>query len=264
MENQKHDQNSQQTVLGKSSKHDTNLQQNSTLYFQIGLILCLLSAYIALEYNFEQYSIVNQVATVENNLDETFVAKYYEIEKVVEVKEPNKVKSTILTEPKIVPDTTPDEIETKNIVKSLVTQIEQGKKAVQLDPNDLVITEIPLDIPLPLNKVEKVPVYPGCEKATNNNQRIKCMSDKLSKLIQSKFNTDIAVNEGLEGVQRIRVQFKILKNGEIQLVNLRAPHIALENEAARITSKIPNMKPGIQNGNAVDVIYDLPIFFDVQ
>jgi len=39
-------------VVQKSQKHDANLQKNSTLYFQVGLIVCLLAAYGLLEMKF--------------------------------------------------------------------------------------------------------------------------------------------------------------------------------------------------------------------
>ena len=37
----------------KSQKHDANLQKNSSLYFQIGLILCLLGTYAMFEMQCE-------------------------------------------------------------------------------------------------------------------------------------------------------------------------------------------------------------------
>ena len=38
----------------KGDKHDANLQKNSTLYFQVGLIVCLLVTYGLLEMQFEK------------------------------------------------------------------------------------------------------------------------------------------------------------------------------------------------------------------
>ena len=143
MKNQKNDQNSQSTVSEKSNKHDANLQQNSTLYFQIGLIVCLLGAYIALEHNFEQYSIPHNKGVVLEEEDVKYIATNYIIEKVEVVNEPKKNKPSVLLEPKIVPDTTPDEVETKNIVKSLKVEVGQGDKLSQLDPNDLGVDPIP-------------------------------------------------------------------------------------------------------------------------
>ena len=46
------------TEVKKSQKHDANLQKNSSLYFQIGLILCLLGTYALFEMQFQEQKIV--------------------------------------------------------------------------------------------------------------------------------------------------------------------------------------------------------------
>mgnify|MGYP001793844368 CR=1 FL=1 len=38
----------------KPHKHDANLKENSALYFQVGLILCLLLSYVLFEMRFEE------------------------------------------------------------------------------------------------------------------------------------------------------------------------------------------------------------------
>jgi protein TonB len=45
-------------IVKKSQKHDVNLQKNSTLYFQVGLIVCLLAVYLLLEMKFESKNYV--------------------------------------------------------------------------------------------------------------------------------------------------------------------------------------------------------------
>ncbi|MEO8773301.1 MAG: hypothetical protein ABI371_03125, partial [Gelidibacter sp.] len=40
--------------IAKPQKHDANLQKNSALYFQVGLILCLFVTYGLFEMRFEQ------------------------------------------------------------------------------------------------------------------------------------------------------------------------------------------------------------------
>ncbi|MDB9874127.1 energy transducer TonB, partial [Flavobacteriaceae bacterium] len=104
---------------------------------------------------------------------------------------------------------------------------------------------------------------PGCEKGSNAKKR-KCMSDKITKFVQKKFNTDLAGDLGLTGKQRISVIFKIDKNGNVSGVRSRAPHPRLEKEAARVVGLLPKMKPGRQRGKAVVVSYTLPITFLVQ
>ena len=111
--------------------------------------------------------------------------------------------------------------------------------------------------------IENVPVFPGCEIGNNEKKR-KCMSDKITLFIQRKFNTDLAGDLGLSGRQRISVIFKIDKRGNITGIRARAPHPKLEEEAIRVISSLPKMKPGLQKGRPVIVQYSLPIIFQVQ
>ena len=54
-------------IVKKPHKHDANLQKNSTLYFQIGLLLCLLASYGALEMNFR---VPSHDITIDEDLNE--------------------------------------------------------------------------------------------------------------------------------------------------------------------------------------------------
>ncbi len=87
---------------------------------------------------------------------------------------------------------------------------------------------------------------------------------KFKKFVQKKFNTDLAGDLGLEGRQRISVQFKIDKNGNVVNVRARAPHPKLEQEAVKVVKALPKMIPGKQRGKAVGVLYSLPILFQVE
>ena len=139
--------------------------------------------------------------------------------------------------------------------------------AVLLDykPNDEKETnEVVEDVvEVPFAIIENVPIFPGCERGNNEKKR-KCMSDKIAKFVQRKFNTDLAGDLGLTGRQRISVIFKIDKSGNVTGVRARAPHPKLEEEAIRVISLLPKMKPGLQKGEPVIVPYSLPIIFEVQ
>ena len=119
------------------------------------------------------------------------------------------------------------------------------------------------NVEVSFSSVENVPIFPGCEKG-NNAKRSKCMSEKISKFVQKRFNTKLAGNLGLSGRQRISVIFKIDKLGDVGGVRARAPHPKLEDEAIRVINLLPKMKPGMQLGKAVIVPYSLPIIFQVQ
>ena len=82
--------------------------------------------------------------------------------------------------------------------------------------------------------------------------------------VQRNFNTDLASELGLEGRQRINVQFKIDETGRVTNVRARAPHPRLAKEAVNLVSKMPKMIPGKQRGKPVGVIYALPILFQVE
>jgi protein TonB len=90
------------------------------------------------------------------------------------------------------------------------------------------------------------------------------MSQKISKLVSKKFNTDVASEHGITGLQKITTQFTVDKNGNITNIKIRGPHPALEREANRVINKIPSMKPGYQQDKPVGVIYNLPIKFMVR
>ncbi len=115
---------------------------------------------------------------------------------------------------------------------------------------------------VPYSVIEQVPIYPGC--SGDNETMKKCMSTKIAEFINSNFNTGIADDLNLSGLQRISVQFKIDKTGKIVDVLAKAPKRELEMEAIRLVEMLPQMIPGEQKGKKVGVLYSLPIVFNVK
>ena len=115
---------------------------------------------------------------------------------------------------------------------------------------------------VPFAAIEKVPTYPGCYGSTNEELK-ECMSDKIAKHVNRGFNTSLGQESGLTGVNRIFVSFVINKSGEIVNVRSRAPHPGLEAEAERVIKTLPQMKPGEQKGQPIEVLYSLPITFKI-
>ena len=116
---------------------------------------------------------------------------------------------------------------------------------------------------VPFAMIENVPIYPGCDKVSNEKKR-KCMSEKIAKFVQKEFNKTLAGRLGLSGRQRISVIFKIDTFGRVIVPRARAPHFRLEKEAIRVVKMLPIMKPGTQDGKKVIVPYSLPIVFEVN
>jgi protein TonB len=73
---------------------------------------------------------------------------------------------------------------------------------------------------------------------------------------------EIAQEMGVQG--RVNVMFVIQKDGSIGNVRMRGPDKNLEEEAARIISKLPKMTPGKQRGRPVRVPFSIPITFKLQ
>ncbi len=145
---------------------------------------------------------------------------------------------------------------------SYYSEIEEIEDEVEIE--DIEIEEVEEDIEVPFAIVDQVPVFPGCENKNNNEAMKKCMSEKITKIVVQRFNTDLAGDLGLSGRQRISVIFKVDKTGNITDIRARAPHPRLEKEAKRVIGLIPRMKPGKQRGQAVIVPYSLPIIFTVE
>ncbi len=243
----------------KSHKHDANLQKNSTLYFQVGLILCLLGTFVLFEMQFKSTTHkIEETAYNEDSVIEYTMDKYKIYQEPVAEKQEPKVQQKVITDViKVVENTDPVKEVTKNIVTEVTTPDPVAKVEEIVDPEDV-------DEPIHINQVEKAPIFPGCEKYTSRRDLHKCMSQKINKLVSKKFNTDIASEEGLRGKQKIHVEFKIDKQGNVKDIKVRAPHHKLKSEAQRVINKIPKMKPGYQGKNPVNVVYNLPIIFQVR
>ena len=246
-------------IVKTSQKHDANLQKNSTLYFQVGLILTLLATYGLFEMQFQTKSIVWEENYTETEFD---VFVNYVPEPTPEPAKAKKVepvrKKLLAISFKPIDNNSP----TKEPTKDVVTEpIALSKPIVNKKPSK----------PAPAEKstysiigVEQVPVYPGCEDFQTNDELRKCMSKKIERLISRKFDSDLAGALGFTGKQRINVQFKIDELGNVVEVKARAPHSKLENEAIKTINKIPKMIPAKQSNKEVTVTYSLPIILQVQ
>ena len=238
---------SQNRLPKKSSKADVS--RNSSLFFSVGLVLMLFISHQLINYkSYDKADIdIGSLNLEEENEEEI---------PIIDLKLPPPPPPVAPQVIEIVEDE--EEIE-ETVIES--TETDQEEEIVEVE--EVEVEEVEEDIEVPFSVIENVPEYPGCEKGTNAQKR-KCMSDKITKFVQKKFNTDLAGDLGLTGKQRISVIFKIDKKGNVTGVRSRAPHPRLEKEAARVVNMLPKMKPGRQRGKAVVVPYSLPITFLVQ
>ena len=113
---------------------------------------------------------------------------------------------------------------------------------------------------IPFAMVHEVPIFPGCE---NIGDRRTCFQTLMQRHISKNFRYPREAQEkGIQG--RVNIMFKITEDGTVQNVRLLGPHKLLEEEAARIISKLPKMIPGRHNDKVVNVPFSIPIFFRLQ
>ena len=146
-----------------------------------------------------------------------------------------------------------------NALKLLTTENQSGDK-IYLSVEEYLKDSNEEGIPMAV--IENVPTYPGCEG--DNAEKKACFSENLTKFIVNNFDTSVADDSSLTGNARFVVQFKINKVGIVQDVSVRAPLPELEREAKRVINQLPKMKPGTQKGEAVNVMYSLPIVFKIN
>ena len=234
----------------KNPKAD--VRRNGSIYFAVGLALMLFITYNTINYKSYDKTATDIGQLNMDEIDEEEVPITEQIQTPPPPPPPPAAPEVI----EIVEDE--EEIE-ETVIES--TESDEEEEIVEIE--EVEVEEIEEDIEVPFAVIENVPIYPGCEKGNNDAKR-KCMSDKINKFVQKKFNTDLAGDLGLTGRQRINVIFKIDKKGDVVGVRSRAPHPRLEKEAARVINLLPKMKPGKQRGKAVTVPYSLPIVFQVQ
>lgn len=239
----------------KPQKHDANLQKNSSLYFQIGMIICLLVVYGLFETSFETSQVISKKMD-DLKEDEMFVynvpIKIFEETKQIEKK---KKEPVILKNPIIKEDD-------KAITESTNVVLQPTTNIPPVDPGKILVEKKPEYVP-PINimAVEQVPIFPGCEDATTNEARRQCMSDKIAAHIKKKFKTVIAGEIGLQGEQKMYVMFKIDRDGYVKDIKTNSEYSQLDKEAERVIGKLPQMTPGKQKDKNVEVVYGIPIKF---
>tara|TARA_B100000886_G_scaffold317311_1_gene256511 strand:- start:39 stop:755 length:717 start_codon:yes stop_codon:yes gene_type:complete len=233
----------------KNPKADVS--RNGSIYFAVGLALMLFLTYSSLNYKTYDKS---DIDIGKLNLDDELDEEIPIIEQIIPPPPPPPPPAA----PEVIEVVEDEEEVEETVIESTETDQEE-----EIEVEEIEVEEVYEDVEVPFAVIENVPEYPGCERGTNAEKR-KCMSDKIAKFVQRKFNTDLAGDLGLSGRQRISVIFKIDKNGNVTGVRSRAPHPRLEKEAARVINMLPKMKPGRQRGKAVTVPYSLPITFQVQ
>ncbi|MEC3964432.1 energy transducer TonB [Flagellimonas halotolerans] len=230
----------------KNPKADVG--RNSTLYFVIGLAAVLALVYGAMEWKkYDKVADYDISMNVEDQLDE-------EVPMTEQIKTP----------PPPPPPAAPEVIEVvedeEEVEETVIESTETSQEEEVIEVEEVVVEEVEEDISVPFAVIEDVPVFPGCENASDKKA---CFQEMMQKHIRNNFRyPEIAQEMGVQG--RVSVIFVIQKDGSIGNIRMRGPDKNLEAEAMRIIKKLPKMTPGKQRGRPVKVPFSIPITFKLQ
>ncbi len=237
----------------KNPKAD--LSNRSLLFTQIGLIIVLFISWQAIEFKTYEKSDIDTGIVDINALQEEDVP-------ITQLNMPPPPPPPPPPAPEVL-----EVVENEKEVEEVIIQSTESDQSQEIVDVQDVQEVAPVEeiAQVPFNVIEDAPVFPGCEKYKTKAERKQCMSQKVRKFVNDNFDTDLAQDLGLSsGTNRIQVLFKIDSKGKVVDVQAKATHPRLVQEAVRVINKLPDMQPGKQRGKAVEVLYSLPIIFQVQ
>lgn len=237
----------------KNPKADLN--RDSGLFFVIGLTIVLFITWRALEYK-----------SYDSTTEAVIIAHMAKPDLDEEVPVTENLKLPPPDAPPVAPAIIEIVEDAEEIEESVILSTETDQDATIDAPivavDDIVVDEVEEDITVPFAVIEDVPIFPGCEKGTRDEQRA-CFQQKIQEHVIKNFKyPQIAVEMGVQG--KVYVQFIIDAEGQITNIRTRGPDQLLEKEARRIIASLPQMTPGKQRGRAVKVPYSIPVNFKLM
>ncbi len=243
-------------------KRQIAIQWNSSLFFQLGLIVSLLMMIWIVQQDWKVMARTKESPRVRIALTEP-PAMTYSVEQPPvqqpEQKEPPQKTMKPLQKP----------VSSLTAVSNKSTMTES--KVAPSEPDNNPLPEIRATVPSkptgPTNvlQVEEVPIFPGCNTKGNKKERLACFQEKIQKFVGKKFRTDAFVDRYPGERKQIHVMFTIDEKGkvtDIKSVSKGADDLA--QEATRVIGVLPQMIPGKQNSQPVRVVYTLPITISID
>lgn len=244
----------------RKSKKNLSRTTPGLLYFQIGLIIALVSVLFVFESQWS-LSARTDVAPPTTFYIDPAPTTYVLAQKppAIAAKKPPKAQRVVLPKPaisKFIP------------IASTVDIIAPEVPSAEISNTRLVPASSPASATprkaTNLLAVERVPVYPGCETLSSNQERIQCFQERIQQFVSKRFRVDRFIDTYPGERKRIHVEFTISETGEISRINaVSRESNDLAIEAVRVIQELPRMTPGMQHGKTVAVQYALPITLQI-
>ncbi|CAH8282056.1 TonB-like protein [Mariniflexile fucanivorans] len=145
-----------------------------------------------------------------------------------------------------------------------VVESKSGKtESADYSKSEIITKEIDESQMVEFDLVENPPLAPECKSKWNVDKRKDCTSKYINMHLIRKFNTNLAQEANVTGRIRINIEFVIDINGKpINITANGGPKIMNEN-AIEVIGLLPNLKAGTKNGKPVNVLYKMPLVFQI-
>lgn len=230
-------------MLAKKS-YKADLEHHRVLFFELGLVVSLFLALVAVEWNFSGDGTLplGNFSTVVDDITEIIPTSQME-SPAVEVKTPVISADELRIVPnKILLDNT-----------LFIESEDNAKAAADIIPYTSAATQdVVDDSNEPFYVVEKMPTFG------------KGGIDEFKKYVMSNVvYSEYASSNDIFGT--VYVEFVVGKAGRIEDIKVvRSVDPSLDNEVVRVLKSAPNWVPGYQRSNAVRVKFTLPIKFTLN
>ena len=113
-------------------------------------------------------------------------------------------------------------------------------------------------------EIENPPLAPDCKSKWNVEKQKECTNKFIQRHVMRKFNTDLAGDVGLTGRIKIMIEFIIDTKGKPVNINATGGPEIMNQNAIDVIGLLPNLKPGIKDGEPINVSYKMPLIFQIQ
>ncbi|MEM8845971.1 MAG: energy transducer TonB [Bacteroidota bacterium] len=234
---------------------NAEIGRNSSLYFMIGLSSILFVTWQALEVKvYDKETEVLNIVEVADNLDEEV-----------------PITKNVITAPPPPPPSAPDVIEIvedmEDVEETVIESTESSQDLFIEDAivriDDVEVGEEEEEVSIPFAIIENAPIYPGCDTCPTEEERRECFNQKIQEHIKKNLvYPESALEMRISG--RVFIKFDIDTKGRVTNIQKRGPDRLLEDEAYRLISALPVMKPGMQRGKPSKISYAIPINFMIK
>ncbi len=220
--------------------HHADLESKKSIFLQIGFIIALGLVFFAFEWSsmdsdYSRYDLPDDVipsediipVTIQKEAKPKLPPPLKPIDVLIIVEDDSELKETL-------------EIENSEMTEDMGIDFSNIPDVVEENDDSIIFI-----------RVEEMPEFPGGRSA-------------LGRYIAEKVRYPaIAQENRIQG--RVYVTFVVNKQGVVENVKIiRGVDPALDKEALRVISSLPNWKPGKQRGNPANVRFTVPINFRLQ